>query len=74
MPESSEELAAMLSERGSVCPICGQTSWLVASEDATLASTSEPEGLTLMRALCGACGFVAWFEKDLPEALQRLRT
>lgn len=73
MAISSEGLAGVLAQYGSVCPICGQAKWGVVSEEATLEVTSDPEGLSLMRALCMGCGFLAWFQRDLPESLQEVQ-
>jgi Zn ribbon nucleic-acid-binding protein len=73
MPDNAGELASALYRRGTKCPMCQTQDWGVLETPWNLASVDGVVSAHLLRAYCRSCGFVAWFQRHVPESAVELK-
>ena len=69
MSDSPEQLTALLSDIGAICPICSKADWAVPSTSWQLPASGDGAVLPLLRAICLSCGYLAWFHEGVPEII-----
>jgi hypothetical protein len=68
MADTAGTLVATLSQQGTRCPMCGQIAWVAPVTPWVLPDAADSSNsLPLLRALCNGCGFLAWFQQNIPE-------
>lgn len=73
MPTTPDELVVKLSQQRYLCPICKTNDWGVPESLVQLQTNDEiGNSLSVLRAICFTCGFLASFQQGVPENARQM--